>query len=184
MAMPASLRRFTVDEVDALPEDGNRHEVLHGVLLVTPGPGLPHQTVATQIASVLFAFLTSEPDIRVWAPGSVVLPPDIKLEPDILVGRLPTTGARWEDVPEHWLAVEVSGSGSRIYDRHYKRDGYLELGVPEVWLVDLAERTVFVSRRGEPRDVRHDHELVWRAPGGQELRLDVAELFRGVPADD
>lgn len=31
--MPA-LRLFTVDDLDALPDDLNRYEVLHGVLLV------------------------------------------------------------------------------------------------------------------------------------------------------
>ena len=35
----------TVDEVDALPLDGNRHERLNGILLVTPFPGQPHQAV-------------------------------------------------------------------------------------------------------------------------------------------
>ena len=53
MAMPVSVHRFTVDEVDAIPDDGNRHELLDGVLLVTPAPGLPHQTVAMRLAVVL-----------------------------------------------------------------------------------------------------------------------------------
>ena len=185
MAMPITLRRFTVDDVDAFPDDGNRYELLDGVLLVTPAPGLPHQTVATQLAAILTTFLSEERDIRVWAPGVLLIRPGVKLEPDVLVGRLPSTGARWEDVPEHWLAVEVSGTSSRVYDRDYKRDGYLDLGVREVWLVDLDAERVLVSRPSAPRDVPHDSVLTWPSPGsGRELRLDVGALFRGVPRED
>lgn len=182
MAMPVTLRRFTVDELDSFPDDGNRYELLDGVLFVTPAPGLPHQTIATLLAAKLVFFLQEERGIRVWAPGVLIVRPDLQLEPDVLVGRPPSTGDRWENVGEHWLAVEVSGRGSRIYDREYKRDTYLALGVREVWLVDLNARRVFVSRPGAARDVPHDSELTWRLPSsGRELRLDVAELFRGVP---
>ena len=48
MVMSAALRQFTVDDLDALPEDGNRYEVLHGVLLVTPQAGLPQSAYARQ----------------------------------------------------------------------------------------------------------------------------------------
>lgn len=180
MAMPVSVHRFTVDEVDALPDDGNRHEVLDGVLLVTPGPGLPHQTVATQLAIRLGAFLAAEPELLVWAPGGVIRRPWVQLQPDVLVGSCPFGEPRWENVCDHWLAVEVSGTGSRVYDRDYKRDGYLALGVEEVWLVDLRDQRVLVSRREGPKDVPHDKELVWRSPAGRVLTLDVAGLFSGL----
>lgn len=85
MAMPVPLRRLTVDEVDALPADGNRHELLDGVLIVTPAPGLPHQTVATRIAIALGGPLAAEPEVRIWAPGVIVARPSLRLEPDVPV---------------------------------------------------------------------------------------------------
>ncbi len=184
MAMPVSVHRFTVDEVDAIPEDGNRHELLDGLLLVTPAPGQPHQAVATRLTVMLGGCLAAEPEARIWAPGVLVLRPFVKLEPDILIGRRPTGGTRWENVTEHWLAVEVSGTGSRIYDRDYQRDGYLGLGVHEVWLVDLDAMRVFVSRRGETKNVPHDRTLAWRSPGGRSLEVDVVALFSGIGRDD
>lgn len=36
-----SLRRFTTDEIDEFPADGNRYELLDGVVFVTPAPGVP-----------------------------------------------------------------------------------------------------------------------------------------------
>lgn len=184
MVMSAALRQFTVDDLDALPEDGNRYEVLHGVLLVTPQAGLPHQTVAAKLLVGLASFLSPETEVQVWSPGVIRIQPTFQLEPDILVGRLPVVLTRWEAVRDHWLAVEVSGRGSRVYDREYKRDGYLEVGVAEVWLVDLEQKRIFVSRQGDPKDVPHDTELIWRSPGGRDLRLDVAALFQRVPAGE
>lgn len=34
---------YTADMVRALPDDGNRYETVHGELLVTTPPRLPHQ---------------------------------------------------------------------------------------------------------------------------------------------
>jgi len=40
MVMPTTTRRYAVEEVLAFPADGNRYELVHGELLVTPAPGL------------------------------------------------------------------------------------------------------------------------------------------------
>jgi Uma2 family endonuclease len=178
--MPAALHQFTVDELEGFPEDGNRYEVLHGVLLVTPQAGLPHQRIVARLAITLGSFLQAEPEVELWTPGVIRARPSLHLEPDILIGRSPGI-LHWEAVQEHWLAVEVSGVGSRAYDRRYKRDAYLELGIAEVWLVDLDAQQVLVSRPGGGKDVPHETALTWRSPGGRDLTLDIPALFRGLP---
>ena len=45
MGMPATTSDWTVDMLDALPEDGQRHEIIDGELFVTPSPGEAHQDV-------------------------------------------------------------------------------------------------------------------------------------------
>lgn len=179
MAMPAALRPFTVEEIEAFPDDGNRYELLYGVLLVTPVPGLPHQTVASRLLGLLAAFLKEEPGLEVWSPGVVQIRPSIHLEPDILIGKLPPI-PRWDAVQDHWLAVEVSGTASRVYDRDYKRDGYLGIGIKQVWLVDLDTRQFLVSQPGGEKDVSHDGTFTWQSPAGRELRIDIPALFRGL----
>ena len=42
MGMPATIGNWTVDMLDALPEDGQRYEVIDGELFVTPSPGELH----------------------------------------------------------------------------------------------------------------------------------------------
>jgi len=179
MVMAAALRQFTVEELEALPYDGNRYELLHGLLLVTPHPGLPHQVVASRLMLKLGLALVDEPTVQLYAPGTVQIRPSIHLEPDLLIGSLP--GAlRWDAMTDHWLAVEVSGAGSRVYDRDYKRDGYLGIGVKEVWLVDLKLQRVLVSKPGGEKDLPHDTLVTWRSPGGREIEIDVQGLFRGL----
>ena len=154
MVMAAALHQFTVEDVEAFPYDGNRYDVLHGLLLVTPPPGLPHQVVASRLMLMLGLSLVDEPVVQLYA--------------------------RWDAMMDHWLAVEVSGAGSRVYDRDYKRDGYLAIGVKEVWLVDLKLQRILVSIPGGEKDVPHDTVVTWRSPGGREIRIDVQELFRGL----
>jgi len=48
MGMAASLY-YSAEMVRALPEDGNRYETVHGELLVTPAPRMPHQYVVTEL---------------------------------------------------------------------------------------------------------------------------------------
>lgn len=181
MAMPFSIPRYTLDDLESFPDDGQRYELLGGVLLVTPAPVPAHQVVATRIAIALGGDLQGIEGIHVACPGAVYAPPDTGLEPDVLVFGAPTGLPKsWREVREWWLAVEVFSPSSRIYDRDFKRDAYLALGVREVWLVDLEARTVFVSTP-EARDVPVTGLLRWHRPGPvAPCEINLAEVFRGV----
>src|SRR6478735_12574464 len=155
MAMAISVPLYTVDDLEHFPDDGNRYELLDGVLLVTPQAAAPHQIVASRIQAELAISLQKTGLAHVVGPGAVVRMPNTQLQPDILVypARFnPTTD--WRKVTEHWLAVEVLSRSSRIYDREFKRDAYFALGLKQVWLVDIEDRRVDVWRS------RTEHETV------------------------
>ncbi len=183
MAMPLPLPTFTTDDLRAFPEDGQRYELLEGMLLVTPSPGSAHQGVLGRLQAALFTYLVLADRAWVASPGEIEIAPKTLLEPDLLV--VPATyplGTPWRAMRGWWLAAEVFSPSSRVYDRDFKRDAYLSLGVEEVWLVDLDERAIFVSRRGRERDVRRTERLVWHpAPMGEALEIDLTSIFRGVP---
>ena len=181
MAMAATIPYYTVEDLAHFPRDGNRYELLDGVLLVTPAPSATHQLIATRISTLLTNAVGTEGHAYVFGPGAVSAPPHTQLEPDVLVA--PVMGFltdRWVDLRGHWLAVEVISRSSRFYDREYKRDAYLALGVHEVWLVDRWARTVEVTRT---RGVQHvaDAEIVWCPPGLElQVSVDVQALFEGL----
>jgi hypothetical protein len=41
MAMPATVARYTLQDLESFLNDGNRYELVDGILLVTPAPLLP-----------------------------------------------------------------------------------------------------------------------------------------------
>jgi hypothetical protein len=49
-AWPGAGRPFTVEELDRMPDDGHRYELLDGSLVVSPRPGMLHQAVADLLA--------------------------------------------------------------------------------------------------------------------------------------
>jgi Uma2 family endonuclease len=179
MGMAAlTVPRYTVEDLDRFPDDGNRYELLEGMLLVTPGPSEAHQVVAGRLHTRLANAVDPTGLARVVSPGVVVRLPGTQLQPDVLVypRRLPV-GSKWSDITGHWLAVEVLSRSSRVYDRDFKRDAYLALGVLQVWLVDTRTRTLFVSSRaGEMREV--SDVLRWSVPGEERLvTIELVEIF-------
>lgn len=111
----------------------------------------------------------------------MVRAPKTQVEPDVLVFPAGIrAGAHWREVHEHWLAVEVLSPSSRVYDREFKRDAYLALGVRHVWLIDSRERSVEVCRGvGESEIVRD--VVRWRVPGTEmHVSIDLHEIFAGL----
>lgn len=183
MAMPLPLPTFTTDDLRAFPRDRQRYELLEGILLVTPAPGTAHQVVLSRLSLEVGRYLSAAKLAFAVTPGEIEIAPKTLLEPDLLVypSRF-RPGTPWRAIHEWWLAVEVFSPSSRIYDRDYKRDAYLSLGVDEMWLVDLDEHVVLVSRRGAGRDARVVDRLVWRPSAmPAPLELDLEALFDGIP---
>ena len=180
MGMAIGMPRYTVDDLEGFPEDGNRYELLDGMLLVTPAPALSHQLVAGRLQVLLAVAVQLPGYANVVGPGAIVRPPGTQLEPDILVypTRFPAD-TDWLKVTEHWLAVEVFSRSSRMYDREFKRDAYFALGVQQVWLVDRRDKSVEVCRRAGAGKVVRD-AVRWRAPGVNVMvTIDLTELFAG-----
>ncbi len=179
MGMAVSIPYYTVDDLDHFPDDGNRYELLDGVLLVTPAPNQEHQVIAARFIHLLSAGLGI--GVRVVGPGAVPRAPKTQLEPDVLVypARFPAS-CPWSQITEHWLAIEIFSPGSRIYDREFKRDAYLRLGVREVWLVDRESRSVEISHT--PGVSEHVRDVItWRPPTLDiEVRIDLETVFAGL----
>jgi len=182
MGMVLSAERFTVADLEAIPDDGLHRELLDGVLFVNPLAASPHQVIAMRCALQLARYLESNPLGTVLSPGRVLLGDHTALEPDVLV--LPGTAAAaarpWSDHPAPLLVVEIVSPSSRQIDYLLKRASYASRGVGEYWIVDAPERCVTVVRPGQA-DVQVFGSLEWR-PSGEHapLRFDVAALFEGL----
>ena len=50
MGMALTVPRYTVDDLERFPNDGNRYELLDGMLIVTPAPRNAHQLLTFELA--------------------------------------------------------------------------------------------------------------------------------------
>jgi Uma2 family endonuclease len=84
------------------------------------------------------------------------------------------------EITEHWLAVEILSRSSHVYDREFKRDAYLALGVREVWLVDVRDHSIEVCVRGGAGRVVRD-ALAWSSSDGDvSVHVELEALFSGI----
>jgi Uma2 family endonuclease len=126
--------RFTRADLDAMPDDGRRYELLDGAIIVTPAPSRDHQRAVLRTARLLDD--ASPPDMEAFvAPLDTVLPTGDVLEPDVLVVSRDHPHAK--DVTEvPLLAVEVLSPSSRRRDVGDKLTAYRDAGVPSYWVID------------------------------------------------
>jgi Uma2 family endonuclease len=183
MGMPATIGSWTVDMLDALPEDGQRYEVIDGELFVTPGPGEFHQDIVLALSSRLQAYLNGR-----GVGKAMIAPADVRrgdrnrnmVQPDVFVVRL-EAGKRPPypyEIHDLLLAVEVASPSNPILDYQVKRDLYQREGVGEYWVINPDARNV--SRwqgRDDPGEVL-SRALTWHPAGmSTPFTLDLAEFF-------
>jgi Uma2 family endonuclease len=181
-----SGRRWTVKEAWSLPSDGNRYEVVHGELLVTPAPNPRHQTLITRLMQVLIPYLAplGYRDALFVGPADFFHSTDVYLQPDILVCRPEEVSADWRTVRRLVLAVEVVSPSSRHFDRGAKRRAYQAAGTATLWIVDPATSTVEIWTPEATVPVACRDTLKWRVRiGADELVVDVARLLRELPGE-
>jgi len=137
--------RWTYADYAALPDDGNRYEIIAGVLYMTPAPGTGHQSVSARLVTFLVTHVEFAGLGRVFAaPVDVELAPDTVVQPDIVVVLSANlhriTPSRIIGAPD--LVVEILSPGTAGYDRREKQDAYARSGVGEYWIVDPGAQTV------------------------------------------
>ncbi|MBB4682525.1 Uma2 family endonuclease [Amycolatopsis jiangsuensis] len=131
---PPGAGPMTVRDLEGMPEDGRRHELIDGVLVVSPAPGFRHQKVVLLLSFALES--ARPPDLEVLtAPFAVHSGDSVELQPDVLVGR--AEDFTDTDLPAPpVLAVEVLSPSTAIHDLNTKKAAYERLGVPSYWVID------------------------------------------------
>jgi Uma2 family endonuclease len=130
-------RPFTVDDLEGMPDDGNRYELIDGLLLVTPAPGWEHQEVGLSLFVQLRALCP--PDLRALAaPFAVQTALDSEVQPDVIVARYVDFSSKNLPVAP-LLAVEVLSRSTRLKDRNLKKAHYERIGVEAYWILDPNE---------------------------------------------
>ena len=142
---------MTVDDLDGMPEDGNRYEVIEGELFVSRAPGLPHQIVTANIVHQLMKYLENNPIGRVIPTPGLILSKYSGVIPDLVFysharGKEIIANDRLNAAPEIVIEILSPGRENISRDRIAKRQLYARHAVGEYWIVDSENRTVEVYR--------------------------------------
>src|SRR3984885_11227857 len=101
----ASELRLTNADLEAMPEDGNRYEVIDGELYVSSAPGYIHQKILIRIVGAFLTYLGQHPIGEVLAGVGVTFDDYDGVIPDLIFvtnERLRKTlaGGRFHTAPE------------------------------------------------------------------------------------
>jgi Uma2 family endonuclease len=176
LAWPAADRPFTADDLDRLPDDGRRYELLNGVLIVSPRPTTVHQLAAGLLTTLLTNSWPNE--LYVVPEPAVQLTEQTEFDPDIVVVRREDVGGAKFWIPP-LLAVELRSPSTAIIDRNAKLAAYEMFGVESYWIFDpepkRPELTVFELGDGGYRQTA-------QVAGEDSLRVDRPFEVELVPA--
>jgi Uma2 family endonuclease len=132
-AWPKRGEPFTVDDLDRMPDDGRRYELIDGMLIVSPAPNIGHQRVIIVLGSLLERACPEH--LVVVADVGVRIAENSALEPDVVVAHLgDAEGVRLARPPV--LVAEVLSPHSVLRDLNLKKAAYERFGIPSYWVVD------------------------------------------------
>ena len=129
---------LTREELDALPEDGPRHELIDGVFVMTPAPGVGHQRMLVALYRALW-LASQETQMEV-----LVAPLDVVLSDEFTERGLPTAPL---------LVVEICSPSTAWIDEGRKRVLYEEHGVASYWHLDSMAPSITVLELADGRYV-------------------------------
>jgi len=178
---PQELRPLRRVEYEELARAGmfedERIELLYGAIVRMSPTGAPHDGTIQRLTRLLVLALDPRAAIRVQS--SFAASEKSQPQPDVAV--VPPGDYGDAHPSEGWLIVEVADS-SRRKDLGLKARLYAECGVPEYWVVDVAENVIVVHTRivgGEygsvARHGRGDKLALVRFP---DVVVDASDVLR------
>lgn len=178
----ALIKPMTLEEFSRLPEDGNKHELSEGELVVMPPVKSLHTLLALTVLEILRTYLSQHAFGRALPEAGYVLSRDplTVRQPDVSLlshERIAATHAEdyFEGSPE--LAIEVVSPSDSAQDLGTKVKQYLRFGSKQVWVVYPKSKSVHVFyANGTGRVLGEDETL----DGGDLLpgfSGKIAELF-------
>jgi Uma2 family endonuclease len=174
----------TADELLAMPDDGNRYELVKGELVTMAPTGYEHGVRTVELTTALHTHIKARKLGVVCAAETGFLlrqDPDTVRAPDIAfitrerVEKAGTVKSYWIGPPD--LAVEVISPSDTVRQVEEKVAEWLEAGARTVWVVSPKLHTVTVYRSLvdivtlTEKDLLDGGEVV---PGFQ---INVAEIF-------
>ena len=182
--------RWTVVDLERIPEDGKLREIIDGELFVSTQPQNDHQVTCLNVSFALKSW-NDQGGLGVVIPSpGVIFSPEDAVAPDVtwishsrLAGQQDRAG-HLRVAPELVVEVVSPGPENERRDRAAKLALYGRRGVSEYWILDWRHRQVEVYRRAGDalvfaRLLAEADEIESAILPG--FRCPVSKFFTGVP---
>ena len=142
---------LTNKDLECLPDDGNRYELIEGELYVSTAPDLIHQRTLGKLFRAFTHYLDDHPIGEILFGPGVILSDYDGVIPDLVYLSNQrrdevASGARIQGAPNLVLEILSPGMQNAERDRKIKLKLYRKYGVEEYWIVDPRERAIEVYR--------------------------------------
>lgn len=145
--------RWTTGDLELLPDNGNRYEIIDGELFVTRAPHWKHQKTCGRVGSALDIWSQSTGlGQSAIAPGVIFTDAD-NVIPDVVWVSKETLATSLDDAghlttaPELVVEVLSPGAENERRDREAKLKLYSSRGVQEYWIINWQKQQLEVYRR-------------------------------------
>ncbi|MDJ0797308.1 MAG: Uma2 family endonuclease [Calothrix sp. MO_167.B12] len=145
--------RWTTSDLELLPDNGNRYEIIDGELFVTRTPHWKHQKFCTNISTVLNIWSeqtglgeTNSGAGVIFSDADNVIPDVVWISKERLAAGLDNAG-HLTVAPELVIEVLSPGEINERRDKEVKLKLYASQGVREYWIANWQLQQIQVYRR-------------------------------------
>ena len=173
---------WTDEELLALPKDGNKYEVLKGILRMSPA-GSTREYIGARLIMALGNFVQLHKlgvilgsSLGCWMENRDFLSPDVSfIARERIEGEKNPGDKFFDGAPD--LAVEVLSPSERPKRLNEKLVDYFANGSQLVWVVNPRERVVLIYHSPEEHHILREGDVISGESVIQGFTLTVSELF-------
>ncbi len=175
---------MTAEDLWKQPDDGNRYELVKGVLRKMPPAGFEHGIRAAEIGGLLHAHVKkhrlgyvcgAETGFRIARHPDTVRAPDAAFLRRESIAPQGIVKGYWEGAPD--LAVEVISPGDTYAEVADKIKEWLAAGCAMVWVINPRRQTVEVHRANAEFTLLREEDILEGGDVVEGFRCNVKELF-------
>jgi Uma2 family endonuclease len=184
--------RYTVDDLECIPEDTNRYELIGGKLFVSRAPHLDHQRTVTNLIIAFGEYLKKNPIGEIFTTPGVIFSPKDAVIPDLVFATHETVEknvageeekfeGKFIAAPELMIEILSYGKQDVKRDRVFKRQLYGDYGVKEYWIIDGLFNTIEVYQLedgGQQLVKRFEIYETIETPLLPDFSLKLSDIFR------
>lgn len=183
-------KKLTYEEfLDFVEKTDAFYEMIDGEIFMMTSPGFSHQSVMTELITIMSNWFKSKKCRPLAAPLDITLEKSKNnicvVIPDIVVicdtDKINEKG-RYMGVPT--LAVEIISPSTRSRDMVKKLDLYMQTGIKEYWIVDIDKKEIYVylfeKQKGEyeiSEFLSFKRDMVLKSKTFEGLEIKLEEVF-------